>query len=72
MKYMVKFILLSLLLTAVLSACGGGTSLRYRVTGTAKEATLLVTDQDGNDMPEQVVQLPYELVVTPGNSFNFK
>lgn len=72
MKQIVKFILLSLLLTAVLSACGGGTSLRYRVTGTAKEATILVSDQDGNDIPEQVVQLPYELVVTPGNSFNFK
>lgn len=72
MNRTIRFFLLSLLLTAVLSACGSGTTLRYKVNGSAKEATILLTDKDGNDLPEQVVQLPYELVVNLGNSFNFK
>jgi|GEM_PF-3110053 len=44
MKQIIKFVLLSLLLMAVLSACSGGTTLRYSITGSAKEATVLVSD----------------------------
>lgn len=69
---LVKFFLLSLLLMVMLSACGGRTNLRYKVSGSAKEATVLISDKDGNDMSEQVFQLPFELVVHPDNSFNFK
>ena len=72
MKQIVKFVLWSLLLTSVLSACGGGTELRYSITGTAEEASIRYMDGDGVFSSETVVQLPYELEYKVGKAFSFQ
>lgn len=72
MKHNIKFVFFSLVLVFILSACGGGTTLRYSITGSAKEATIVYVDPAGKESTEESVSLPYELAFNTDNSFAFK
>lgn len=67
-----KFIFFSLVLVFIFSACGGGTTLRYSITGSAKEATIVYIDPAGKESTEKSVSLPHELAFNTDNSFAFK
>ena len=71
MKRNSKFVLLSLILVFIFSACGGGTTLRYSVTGSAKEATIVYIDPAGKESTEKSVSLPHELAFNTDDSFAF-
>ena len=72
MKRPTIILLLFILLGSLLAACGGGTDLRYSVTGTAQEVSIRYMDAEGVLSPETVVQLPYELEYKVGKTFAFR
>ena len=71
MKRNSKFVLLSLILVFIFSACGGGTTLRYSITGSAKEANIVYIDPAGKESTEKSVSLPHELAFNTDDSFAF-
>lgn len=60
-----------LVLTLVVSACGGGSELTYRVSGDAAEAHVAYADADGNTQEESVT-VPWETSFGIGREFDFK
>jgi len=72
LKRPTTIVLLFILLGSLLSACGGGTDLRYSVTGTAQEVSIRYMDGEGVLSPETKVQLPYELEYNVGSAFAFR
>ena len=66
------FVLILLALALTASACGGGgSSLTYKVLGTASEAKIAYTDAKG-ETEEATVALPWETDFGIGSDFDFK
>jgi Tol biopolymer transport system component len=71
MKYQTPYSVITLvIITLLLTACGGSNQLVYQVTGAAGQAEVTYTDGDGNSQTETVT-LPWETGFSVGSSADF-